>query len=173
MVREIENHPIDVGLIKITRDVAEFNAPVGRRPEVSRDIFLRQFGKVFTQLVGNQLAGFADCAQQRHAQGAGADAGLDHPRAGETGRPRSRSVRGLWDRSLVRCAAGWESAAARRGRKTKKRLVQRRAYDAAFFMADDVLDGDLAATDCDRRGVDQARRYSRSLRSSRITGSSA
>ena len=105
---QIENDSIDVVLSEIGGDIAEFHRPVRRRPEISRHIFLRQARQSPRGFRRRSIGPYrrsrarAPCSGRRRRRRPRRRA-----RRGKD-RPRSGSVRCLWDKSLERCAAGWE-----------------------------------------------------------------
>jgi len=48
---KVENDAVDIVFDENLGNIAGFYGPIGRRPEIARDILLREMGKIFTDLI--------------------------------------------------------------------------------------------------------------------------
>ena len=101
---QVEHDPVEVGLVDALVAVALLD-PVARRHLVAEeggDVLGRPRGEVLAQLVADDVGAGP---QHRHRQRAGADAGLEHPRAREDVGQQQDRARGPSGRSPARRAA--------------------------------------------------------------------
>ena len=94
--RQIDEEPIDAGLIEAFIQIAQLDGPVGRFAEKRRDVAPRRRREILAQFVGDETAGRPDGPQQRDRERARADAALDHGRSRIDVAPYQQRAGILW-----------------------------------------------------------------------------
>src|SRR3989338_3393639 len=108
----------------------------------------RQLGEIFPDLVREEMPLRSDSAQQGHGQSAWPYSGLHHLGAGKNITPDENrpDILGINDLGLSR-EIGDELR--QRWPKDQEGLAHRGAHDDAFFLTDDLLDGNCPSADRD------------------------